>query len=323
MRSLLVLAVLLAIAYSANIRSRLHYEYAFEEFRRLNGKTYATSEEYVYRLQVFADNMDKIEIHNAAPATWTMGINQFSDLTETEFQQSKFCGGLAMNKKLGSRKLKQSNGVTAEEVDWTTKGAVSDVKDQAQCGSCWAFSATGSLESAYFLKNKEMVLFSEQQLVDCSGEYGNMGCNGGLMTSAFDYIVDHGLCSSADYPYHAKDEKCKTTCKTAVSIKSYVELQPTEAALAEGTTAQPISVALNASPIQSYKKGIFSGACSDALNHGVLMVGYGEENGVKYWKVKNSWGARWGEQGYFRLKKDVTQKGGLCGIAEMTCYPEL
>lgn len=322
MNTLIIAVLLVAAVLGGNIRNRVHYEYAFESFIRDFAKSYATSDEYVYRLQVFADNLDQIEIHNSVPSTYKLGVNQFTDMTQEEFSSSRFVNGYHSSlANYASNFVSKKDFVAPESVDWTTKGAVTAVKDQAQCGSCWAFSATGGLEGVYFIKNNVLKTFSEQQLVDCSSSYGNKGCNGGLMASAYGYVKDHGLCVEGDYPYHAKDESCKTTCTSAVSISSFVSIKGSEPKLAEAVAEQPVPVAINASPLSSYKSGIFTGFCLPQLNHGVLAVGYGVENGKKYWKVKNSWGSSWGESGYFRLEKDILVAWGQCGIAQDAVYP--
>lgn len=323
MKFTIIAILLVSIAYSANIRNRVHYEYAFQNFLKENSKNYATSDEYVYRLQVFADNLDKIEKHNALGLTYTFSLNRFGDITEKEFQENYLS-------KPRSRKLDHKNpevskvDAVPESIDWSTKGAVTKVKDQGACGSCWSFGTTGALEGAYFIKNKELKSFSEQQLVDCSGPYKNEGCNGGITGWAYEYIKDHGLCTEEDYPYHARDEKCKDNqCKAAVHITDYVINEPNEVALVEAIVLGPVAVDLDATPMMFYSKGIIQGDCPIELTHSVLGVGYGEENGVKYYKMKNSWGGKWGEEGYFRIIRDSGKKEGQCGLVLNTVYPIL
>jgi len=209
-------------------------------------------------------------------------------------------------------------------VDWRTQGIVTPVKDQGQCGSCWSFSATGSVEGAYAQKTGKLVSLSEQQLVDCSTAQGNQGCNGGLMDYAFQYIIsNNGITTEANYPYTATGPNaCQTSLasQTAATISSFQDVpQSDENALQSAVAQQPVSVAIEADQqaFQFYSGGVLTAACGKNLDHGVLAVGYGTDNGVNYWLVKNSWGSSWGEQGYIRLVRGQDQ----CGIAESASYP--
>jgi len=197
-------------------------------------------------------------------------------------------------------------------VDWRTKGAVNPIKDQGQCGSCWAFSTTGALEGRCFIDGFGLHSFSEQQLVDCSSTFGNQGCNGGLMNNAWDYLEKNCLCYEGDYPYEAVDDTCKTL-KGHNKISTYTAVAAGNVdQLAAGAAQQPVSIAVDAQNFQLYQSGIFND-CSTNLDHGVLLVGYTSDA----WIVKNSWGASWGESGYIRLAR-----GNTCGIANAASYPE-
>ena len=200
------------------------------------------------------------------------------------------------------------------------------VKNQGQCGSCWAFSTTGSLEGLYALKNKEQKSFSEQQLVDCSKSYGNQGCNGGLMNLSFFYVQDHGITEESKYPYHGTNGKCTYKDEDAVfKNKDCTEVTAkSEKALLAAIAQQPVSVAIQANQLgfQTYKRGVFSGICGHKLDHGVLAVGYGKLNDKGYIKVKNSWGGSWGDKGYILLERKG-DGNGQCGINLAASFPLL
>jgi len=293
---------------------------AFTQYVKQFQKQYPTEEVFA-RYNAFKDNMAMIEAHDESSG-WTMGVNQFTDLTSQEFASIYLGYKPRDNEYFRNLNLHvvDPNRPIANDVDWSTKGAVTPVKDQAQCGSCWAFSTTGGVEGAVQIKTGQLVSVSEQQLVDCAGSSGNQGCNGGLMDDAFTWIVKNkGIGTEASYPYTARDGSCKTV-PAASTISGFKDIpRSNEKALQSAVDMQPVSVAIEAdqSGFQHYKSGIFSGPCGKSLDHGVLAVGYGTDAGKDYWKVKNSWGLSWGDSGYIRLARGTD----LCGIAEAASYP--
>ena len=216
----------------------------------------------------------------------------------------------------------------AATVDWREKGAVTEVKNQGQCGACWSFSATGSLEGQHFLKNGELVSLSEQNLVDCSTKYGNKGCKGGAMRNAFRYIeANNGIDTEKSYPYQAHDEFCRFKPEdVGATDEGYVAItRDDERALTQAIQSiGPISVAIDASKktFHLYKRGVYyDPLCSSTkLDHGVLAVGYGSEEGQDYYIVKNSWGPLWGDEGYVMMSRN---KENNCGIATQASYPKV
>lgn len=299
-----------------------HNQFLFTHWAKQYQKNYDV-EEVFERLNIFESNFAKVVAHNEANKGWTMSLNQYADLTADEFA-AHYKGFIPRN----NAHLRSKNtpdfpkGLkTADSIDWVEKGAVTAVKNQGQCGSCWAFSTTGSIEGAHQIATGDLVSLSEQELVDCAGSAGNQGCNGGLMDDGFEWVIKNGVCSESDYPYSAKKGTCQMkNCNSAASITGYKDVpQGDEDALLSAANIGPVSVAIEAdqSSFQFYSGGVMSGLCGKKLDHGVLLVGYGTENGQDYWKVKNSWGASWGEEGYIRMIRGQDQ----CGIADSASYP--
>jgi len=279
---------------------------------------YSTQLEHDKRYEIFRANMKTAELHNSGNHGWTMGITKFADLTEEEFLE--FVGSVEFKHVPGKTFDASVHTQNDDSVDWVAKGAVTGVKNQGQCGSCWAFSTTGSLEGQNFIKNKVLTSYSEQELVDCAKTEGNQGCSGGLMDYAFEFVEKKGICTEADYAYKAVDGTCKTCNASLKTISSYVDVKTEDDLETAVSKVGPISVAVDANiKWQLYDGGIMSKAfCNEKkLDHGVLAVGYDTKE--KYWKVKNSWGTSWGEKGYIRLEKGTD----TCGIAQSPSYPVL
>jgi len=300
---------------------------SFYEWTKSSGKIYSTQEEYALRAKIYADNAAKWEKHNALGLPYTLGANQFADLTAHEFK-ARYTGGYVKpaNRTYPAavaKKTTKNLRANPPSVDWRIQGAVTAVKNQEQCGSCWAFSATGSMESATFLAIGSLPLLSEQQLVDCVT--ADAGCNGGWMDDAFAYVIaNKGITSEALYPYTAVTGTCKNPLPSpAAMIKSFTDVTKNSMTSLETAIAQqPISVAVEADQAawQAYTGGIVTANCGTALDHGVLAAGYGTDAGQDYFLVKNSWGAAWGEKGYIRLAKGP-DGDGMCGIQMDPSYP--
>jgi C1A family cysteine protease len=300
---------------------------SFEAWEMKHGKDY-TPTERDYRMTVYGQNLEKIKAHNAGNATWSMAVNKFADLTAEEFG-SRYTGGFRTRTRMPFGLRFRRVTTLPASVDWASEGAVTPVKNQGQCGSCWSFSTTGAVEGAWFLANHTLVPLSEQQLIDCSTAEGNQGCNGGLMDYAFQYIIDNkGITSEQDYPYSATGPNaCKAKGKPVVAkISGFKDVQTnSDNALMTALAQQPVSVAVEAdqNAFQFYSSGVMTAACGTSLDHGVLAVGYGALNGQDYYLVKNSWGADWGAKGYIYLGRGAKYNGGAgqCGILMDPSYP--
>ena len=261
-----------------------------------------------------------------------MGINQFTDLTPQEFKAQYVSGLQGKVESSGCGSFSSSASGAPSAIDWRNKGAVTSVKDQGQCGSCWTFSATGAIEGAWAISKGQLIDLSEEQLVECAGlKYGSMGCNGGQMDGAFKYVIEHGQCALSSYPYTSgtgQSGSCKTSCSSVAHLSTCSDVKPNDQISLKGAVAQqPVSIAIEADTkyFQSYSSGVLtSTTCGTNLDHGVLIVGYGEENGIKYWLVKNSWSTTWGDKGYVKIaRSDSTNDAGICGIGMQPSFPSV
>jgi len=302
---------------------------AFNRWRLQHKLNFKTPQELDYRLSVFSKTLKQIEIENASQSDYVMGLNKFSHLTDEEFI-AKYAGlNLPADHERDIR-VQESNGVEAPtRIDWRELGAVNPIKDQGQCGSCWAFSATAAVEGIWQISGNALQNQAEQQLVDCSTSFGNQGCNGGFMDYAFKYLITNGgQMATADYPYTAADGTCKfDATKVVAKISNYADVPKDDCAtLLEFAGTQPTSVAIAANAIKNYKSGVFTNPlCGTNLNHGVAIVGYSFDTIANkwYWIVRNSWGTSWGEEGYIRMDRNTSPKTGICGICMAASAPKI
>jgi len=339
------LLILLAFVAAANAISFLDVsKEEWNDFKARHNKKYSDTGEEKLRYKIYLENRHKIAKHNTRyhkkDVSYRLDLNKYADMLHTEFvrtlngfnrtrdHENSVYGGTFKEVEEPVTFIGAANVELPGDIDWREKGAVTPVKDQGHCGSCWSFSATGALEGQHFRKTGKLVSLSEQNLVDCSGSYGNNGCNGGLMDNAFQYIKDNGgVDTEKDYPYEAIDDTCRFSKKTiGATDKGFVDIPSgdEDALLKAIATVGPVSVAIDASheSFQFYSEGVyFEPQCdSQQLDHGVLLVGYGtdEETKQDYWLVKNSWGLSWGAKGFIKMARN---KNNACGIATQASYP--
>merc|ERR550517_285940 len=320
----LILVSLLVLA-QAKTRMDSHWEH----FKLRYTKNYVLGEEEMRRA-IWESNHDFIQRYNVAyeagNETYSVGENEYADLTTIEFARQ--LSGVQMAPPRSSNKLFKPRDIgVRSEVDWRAEGAVTPVKNQKSCGSCWAFSATGSLEGQHFKKTGSLVSLSEQNLVDCSSRYGNAGCNGGLMDSAFEYVqANGGVDTEASYPYEARTKTCRFNAATVgATCTGYVDIKQGSKSdlMAAIASVGPVSVAIDASrsSFQLYRSGVYvEPRCSSrSLDHGVLAVGYGTDaKSGDYWSVNISWVTAWVEAGVLKMARN---KSNQCGVATEASYP--
>jgi len=318
MKALIVLALALVAAQGFDLDTE------WESFKVKYGKNLLTGEEHDRRKNIFANHLKFIERHNAQHAlgvhTFTVGINEFADLTNEEFVK-QYTGFVAADG-LPETSIELTEN-RPESIDWRDEGAVTPVKNQGQCGSCWAFSTTGTIEGAHFKKTGKLVSLSEQNLMDCSRN--NYGCNGGNPYMALLFAIRNGgIDTEESYPYEMRQSYCRynenNIGATISDARRIIQGSEEDLQNALGSIG-PISVAIDAAhtSFQLYRDGVYyEPYCSPyRLDHGVLAVGYGTENGDDYYIVKNSWGSGWGLGGYIKMSRN---RNNQCGIATMACY---
>ncbi|KAJ8665128.1 hypothetical protein QAD02_006790 [Eretmocerus hayati] len=329
---------IVAVAALSQASPQVFLKSEWQKFKSDHVKTYSSNVEEQLRMNIFVENHKKVAAHNAkyekGLVTYKLAINKFSDMLPEEFAV-KYTGAKftpetlqAFRKNAAATFLAPANVEVPKSVDWRGEGAVTPVKNQGACGSCWAFSTTGSVEGQHFRKTGKLVSLSEQQLIDCSDKYGNQGCNGGLMVPAFEYIIDNeGIDTEESYPYEAEDGKCRfNPSNIGANITGYNDIEEgdEEDLKSAVATVGPVSVGIYASEkFMAYDSGVFEDEDCHYYgpNHAVLVVGYGTtDKGRDYWLVKNSWGKDWGDNGYVKM---VRNKNNSCHIASVASYPTM
>lgn len=349
---LVVLVAVVAAAASANEattesnESGCDVHCAWRHFQSHYNKGYADEATRSGRFAQFQRNWEGVLAHNARAkagyATYEQGINRFSDMTEQEVRAQVAGAKWGVATPVGLDAITETRVVSEPpaSIDWREKGAVTAVKNQGTCGSCWIFSAVGAIEGAYQIKTKKLFNVSEQQVLACQAKGS---CIGGVPYVTYIYAKNNTLCTAEEYPYHPPSDKpfpppppvvCKipSNCSTPAvpkgAIMGYVFVPKNNAtAMMEALALGPVSIVVDAGPLINYRSGILSGNCASAqqTDHAILAVGYGTEGGKDYWIVKNSWGGRWGEEGYARLARHDKECAGYgtgeIGLLSGATYP--
>jgi cathepsin L len=303
------LLISLAILSTAFAVSTFEAQDQFVQFMAIFNKKYESTGELFKRFNIFKDNLEFIQEENAKNNTYTLGVNEFTDLAHEEFVNT-YVGKLNNDKPEipPVEAIEELAGPTPNDIDWRQRGAVNPVRNQGQCGSCWAFAAVAALEGATKVGKGNLPVLSEQHLVDCSGSAGNHGCGGGLPSNALNWASRNGgVCSGSSYPYTGRDGRCNTGCTKAATTGGAGGISASDAGLTGALNGRPAAVAIVASgrAFQSYSSGVFSGPCPGNLDHAVTAVGF---TGQAY-IVRNSWGSSWGQGGYIMMAR-----GNTCGI---------
>lgn len=309
---------------AAAVHTEDEYRYLWGKWREEHERVYENYEEN-YRYHVFKMNLDKVEKYMAISSDVVLQMNQFGDLSHEEFA-ARYLAAPFDRLSIGGTSFVPSTNDLPEQFDWLSKGAVTPVKDQGQCGSCYAFSAVGTMEGAWKVAGHDLTSFSEQQIVDCSNSYGNEGCNGGEMYASVQYVIDNGgIATEASYPYKAVQGKCLEKPLVGKFKAYYNVTKGSEDDLQNAcATMAPVSVGIDASSweFQFYYSGVYDpSSCSTTdLDHGVTLTGYNADPKLakQYWIIKNSWGTGWGQKGYFWMRKGINR----CGVATQAVVAE-
>lgn len=305
----------LALACTASAASL-----SWDEWKNEYGKNYAGDEEVV-RQQIFEANVKEIDAHNAKNLSWKMDVNQFTDLSTDEFI-AQYTGEVFVDEDVPLFKGDELEENLADSIDWVSKGVVNQVKDQGSCGSCWTFAATSTVESSYALATGNLHDLAEQALVDC---LGSDGCNGGSRDTGISHHAQKGSCLTSSYPYKAQYGSCQeNSCQKAVNpgeIAGAHDITASASSLMSALNSQPVSISVKANSFQHYSSGVLQDPCNKrSHNHAITAVGYGTDSGTAYFKVRNSWGSKWGEQGYIRMAQTGGDYGTSCMFSSKPSY---